>query len=92
MKKTKVEVQKDVQEFIRTLLANPTVAKDFLKQPEDIAKQYGITITAKDIVRIKDALSKQGDSGHVNFPECDHIVISRKPSEKIINPLLKSKK
>jgi len=91
-KKTKSEVQKDIQGFMRTLLADTSIATLFLKSPQEVAKRFGIVVSAKDANRIKASLETivtgkipvADDCSWHDFPECDHIAKGVRPGEEII--------
>jgi hypothetical protein len=95
-KKTKEEVQRDLQGFMRTLLGDSQIATLFLKAPQDVAKRFGIIISAKDATSIKESLETivtgkipvAEDCSWHDFPECDHIAHSINPQEDVIHPNL----
>jgi len=46
----------DMQGFIRTLLQQPELAKDFLTDPQGIARTHGIIISQDDAIKIDEAV------------------------------------
>lgn len=93
-KKSKEEVQQDIQGFMRTLLADNQIATLFLKSPQDVAKRFGIIVTANEAKRIKHALESvvsgkipvATDCSWHDFPECHHVASGTKPQDHLIRP------
>jgi hypothetical protein len=86
-----------LQGFIRTLIEDPDLAADFMKDPQKVAEDKGIRLSEADLKKLEESIERLRDQEAVK-PGVDvgrdysvstppvHVVGTRPGPEQVINP------